>query len=354
MSVIRCLTLMLLLLVPGRPALALVEATVAIVPNDRGGFTLRADNLNAVSTGEIQIFYETAGPATPRVSAVGLGARANLQTMSDSGTIVIRLNSPQPLHGSGYLATVELAAAEWGSGRVTYLSAWLVNEKGEGSSAKTRVENPPAGEAKRAPPPAKPRLGERASAGQPAPETAAPGVVSRQSVAPETAGAAFPRPDHLPSLRLEGVLERFRSYAGEWTPDARIRLFAPTGTALFSQEPEVLLSDGAAEVRVIVRPIGEGEEAKFFVISGGHFRSLRKGAPGEWVLCLVPEVGTLTATVTVLTAKQTIEYPLTVAPPLAMFLASNRNEDPRLADYVTLANELANCNPDTVAQDSKK
>lgn len=342
----KYLLTMLLLLVLTAPVCAAPLPAVAILPNGQGGFTLRAERFGGVSSGEIQIFFETEGPATPRVSAVGLGARAELQVVADSGSIVIRLSSAPPLRGSGHLATVQLAAPEWGAGRVTYLSASLVNDKGEGISPETRIENPPPGEGKPAPDAqgAKPR--KRIPLGQGPSSTPESGAANSGREAQVTTLPQRKEPEHLSRpgdphyRRLESVLERFRTRTGEPTPAEVEALFAPNGAGMFRQEPAVLLSDGVVEVRVSIGPIGEGEEAKFFVISGGRFRSLQEGAPGEWVLALVPERGALAVSVTVQTAKQVVEYPLTVAPPLDLFDAGAAQQDPRLVEYVTLANGL--------------
>ena len=344
-KVMKYLLTMLLLLVLTAPVCAAPAPELAILPNGQGGFTLRAERFSGISSGEIQIFFETEGPATPRVSAVGLGARAELQVVADSGSIVIRLTTSSPLRGSGHLATVQLAAPEWGAGRVTYLSAALVNDKGEAISPQTRIENPQPDEGKPAPDAQGAKARKRIPPGPGLSSTPGSGAVDSGREAQVTTPPQRKEPERMSRpgdpryRRLESVLERFRTRTGEPTPAEVETLFAPNGAGVFRQEPAVQLSDGVAEVRVSIGQIGEGEEAKFFLVSGGRFSSLREGAPGEWVLALVPERGALSVSVTVQTAKQAVEYPLTVAPPLELFDAGAAQLDPRLVQYVTLANQ---------------
>ena len=53
---------------------------------------------------------------------------------------------------------------------------------------------------------------------------------------------------------------------------------------------------------------------------------------------IVPEQGSLKVSVSVLTGKEMIEYPLAVAPPLELFEAGRAEEGE--AEYVKVANEV--------------
>jgi hypothetical protein len=70
---------------------------------------------------------------------------------------------------------------------------------------------------------------------------------------------------------------------------------------------------------------------------------LQKGSgAGEWILHLVPEKGALATSVIVQGSREAVEYPLTVAPPEALFLAGTDKEGPPyVREYVMIANKRA-------------
>lgn len=330
----RFTLLTLLLIVLAWPAGADAASTVAVEPNGSGVFVLKAGNLNDVTSGEIRVDYVADGPSPPAVTPIGFGIQGALQAMTDSpGAIVIRFTSDKPLRGNGYLANIRLA------GQVTSLFAVMKNNKGVEEMAGTSIINPST-EVKK-----KDSTGGTAGREQKAPlspgrDTPDSGATAQKDVAPAVSSSqSSSRPATVTFRRLEGVLDRFRSYAGERTPEALSRLFAPVGGREFRQYPAVVLADGEAEVRVAIRPAG-GEEVNSFSIKGAHCSSLLKGDAGEWLLDLVPERGTLTASVTVKTGQAMVEYPLTVAPPLSLFSAGEEGKNgPNIFEFVKMANE---------------
>jgi hypothetical protein len=138
--------------------------------------------------------------------------------------------------------------------------------------------------------------------------------------------------------RRESVLERMRTFEGEMTREAVAALFMHMDPS-FRQEPPVLLSDGTTTARVTIRvSVSKGELPKF-AVSGGHCVSARTSDNGGWILEILPDRGSMAASVTVLSGVSMIEYPLTVAPPLPLL-------DPQKAEvveieYAVFANELA-------------
>lgn len=138
--------------------------------------------------------------------------------------------------------------------------------------------------------------------------------------------------------RQESVLEKFRSHTGEKNRPALANLFRSTNGA-FTQEPSVLLSDGTARARVTVRAPTQGEQAPSFMVSGGACVDVRMKDNNVWELDIVPARGSSATSVTILSEKSMVEYPLVVAPPRNIF--DPKKADPALIEYVGIANELA-------------
>ena len=338
----RCMPLLLISLFIALPAGARGEALVSIEPNGRGGFTLRADGLNRIAGGEIRLDYMSYVQGAPDVSVIGLGAQAGLQAAADSpGSIVFSFTGKKPLNGGGMLATVTLGGRDGDPGRILSLSALLRNDKGVEESAGTSISNP-GDEGTKPPPAAKAKTWkrDRTPIEPAAPEEAA---TSQEITVDAPAASGQPLPDGaVPLRRLESVLDRFRGRAGEMTREAVELLFAPPGEGEFQQEPAVLLADGSAEMELTIRVKREGETVKCFLTRGARCTSLWNAGPGEWLLVLTPDRGTVSASVTVLTNLEMIEYPLTVAPPLPLFREAAEGEDiPCLREFVKIANERA-------------
>lgn len=322
------------------PAVARAQASLSIQPGGDGVYQLRASGLNGMTAGEFNIGYQPDGDDRPRVTGVGLGASAALQVDISSSNISIQLRSPRPLRGVGLLASIQV------SGVITYLSATLQNENGNSEVPLTQVVVPPGG------------MKSRKKASRPetneAKETEP--MTQSQSQPPPASNSGVPVkvtvPGPLESVkipagpvrfrRVESVLERLRTFNGERTPAALRCLFAPVAGDEFHQEPAVVLTDGQNELLAHIGPAADGDEIRCFLIRGAHFCSLRKGDGGEWLLSVVPDRGMTEASITVLTLKSLVEYPLTVAPPLDLFNSEPRPaDDQTMADYVTAANMIA-------------
>ena len=140
--------------------------------------------------------------------------------------------------------------------------------------------------------------------------------------------------------RKESVLDRFRAFSGKKTQTALEGLFT-RWDPVFSQNPAVLLSDGVAVASITLRLQGRAGEPPNFSITGGHCVSAKMTDTGIWILEILPNRGSLSTSVTVAFSGQMTEYPLTVAPPMALF--EPRNADAAVIDYVTTANHLATC-----------
>jgi len=160
------------------------------------------------------------------------------------------------------------------------------------------------------------------------------------------------------------VLERFRTYTGPRTPEALTALFSQPAGSVVRQLPLIALSDGSTAVIIAARITTPEGRAISFSLEGANLLSTRKIKEAEWELKALPDKGGVTMSLLVMNGKETISYPLTVAPALPAeadlsiqgfedFLAKGNgsgqtardlNNDGRhdyLDDYIFTANFLA-------------
>lgn len=313
------------------PAGALAQTTITIQSTGAGMFHLRADGLNNVTTAEFNLGYHAGQPVTPRITAIGMGAAASLlldQTTATSCTI--RLAATRPLRGSGLLASIQLPDS-W----ISYLSATLTTAQGESETPLIRIINPPdtqglpdtGAPTRRAQPtrehPAstatEPPLAEDDSTTLPDAPSSPPGI---------TAGTS------LPLHRLEGPLDRFRRHTGPISPEILDALFAPPGSGEFSQSPPLAVADGITPVRITFRNLNQSAGFPHFIIRDGHVTGFTVTDDGAWILDMTPEAGQQ-ASVTVVTATEMVEYPLTCLPPRDM--TTTQFPDPLWTSFSTAA-----------------
>jgi hypothetical protein len=112
------------------------------------------------------------------------------------------------------------------------------------------------------------------------------------------------------------ALERFRVFKGEKSPQSLIALFR-SAMAGNSQEPHMALSDGKAIVKVFVNLPASSKSEPEFALKEAKLVSLNKSGDSTWVVEVLPNKGSLEASVIVLQDGKMAELPLTVAPPLA-------------------------------------
>jgi exosortase/archaeosortase family protein len=318
---------------------AFAEPVVMIYPTGRGGFALKADNLNRVSEAEIRIDYKSEVETPPQVNGAGLGAQATITVQNDTpGSITVRLKSSKPLSGNVQLAFAQI------QGSVTFMTAWLRDESGMTLTPRSSIKNPSDEDLSA-------MAERRKKKAAPTAERSAVPVPAFTAAVTVAAGAApLPSPVTTRSVkrteeddtsrtlvfsRHPSVLDAFRTYTGEHTPVAQASLFERSDN-MFRQEPPVLLSDGVAALRLTVRIREHTGRAPQFFISGANCNGLHNGDDGTWELELMPESGSLAASVTVMTETEMIEFPLAIAPPQEQFDADRAGMFE--AEYVAAAN----------------
>ncbi|HEY3307024.1 MAG TPA: cohesin domain-containing protein [Desulfuromonadaceae bacterium] len=131
------------------------------------------------------------------------------------------------------------------------------------------------------------------------------------------------KPEEVKIILNTGVLERFHTYQGEKSPAIMMALFKKEVSAKIRQEPAVALSDGNKIVKLIVDLPGSNGISPNFAFNEAKMISLGKDDNSEkWLIDVLPQKGTLKASITVLSGNTIIEYPLTVAAPIKDFSIS--------------------------------
>lgn len=343
--------------------IAHADSTLTIFPIDSGTFSLRGDLLDKISNLDVSVIYDAGTLTNPRVSCGALASQASCSAdTSTSGMVRLQIGGGRPVSGWGQLATFNFNLQAEDAGIIQSMDARATDVNGDAVAVETRVINP---DPDQAPKRRLPRRDPQLEAARPATSTiSAGGGVTQGSSEPAQVivldGSAKKTEvvKEPPLRKVESVLDRFRA-GSAMTPDQRMALFRKNVENL-QQEPAVVLSDGRSTVRLIVQ-IAADQKNPRFVLSGVSYRALRQDG-GQWSIEVLPAAGVYQATMKVLTDKAAIEYPLTVAPPLAMLADGTINAGTAhsgcsgsgeampayLLEYIRYANLLAE-KPDSVA-----
>lgn len=314
-----------------RPGLSLAEPLLVMKSAGINAYQLELQGLQRITRATITLQYILQGAsAAPRLTPGDLGTfgSVSIESSSSNGDVksmTIFYVPAAPLNRSGTLARLTLTQGDAGGARVAAMSAAaeMKNVKGETIAVRTEVE-----ETQAAALPAKPDPG--------------PDAEVRKDESAVLQSAAYPvKAKTAASIRhrsMKGVLEQFLACDGDQTPAALASLAARAGTGEYRQEPPLLLSDGAATVRIVFLQAAAYKETPRFAVEGAQFRGVSWLSSGELVVDLLPNEGALKASITLLTNDETVEYPLAIAPLLANF--DTAAADPATINFVRAANAL--------------
>jgi len=127
-------------------------------------------------------------------------------------------------------------------------------------------------------------------------------------------------------LREEkSVLERFRRYDGEIGLKALAALFKRTGDAGNTQRPPIALSDGTSSVTISIKLNEKPNGSPGVALFDAKLVSVHKEDDATLVIVVVPSRDTADARLVLVTGTETLEFPLVVAPTVA--ISGNTNEN---------------------------
>ena len=349
---------------------AAATPNVVMAPTSDSVYVLQGNGFSDVSGLDVTVRYDASAVSSPRVVLGGLAGGALMAVNSATpGKVRFALVRATPMSGAGTIATVtftrvastgndilSLSSLALISGKNIPITAQIVNssKSGDGGTQAgvqpdtvTPPANPPvtttnstvdtnAGAA----PPSPQNTGRTSTTGggagllvvpvpatpdtktapgapdQPATETAEKNVVREpdKTAMVEKPAMKLPEPEKKKVMAYQSVLEKFREYKGERTPQALMALFAAgNGT----QEPSIALSDGKATIKVIVELNPNGENNNFLLdgVSLVSVSMINK-EKNSWIVELLPDARSTEATISIPRNNQWSVMPLTVAPPL--------------------------------------
>jgi len=358
------LLLSVLLLTNAQAALA---AAVSVTSSGNGVFIVNGSGMDAVAGVDLSVSYDPTLLASPTVSQGSLISGALMAVNTNKpGSIKIAAVSTRPFPANGQIVTISFAS-HTGTGLVSVIAS-MINTKGSpvpGGRETVAVDSPTTA------PTSSPGL--ITSAGVPFSQPAAgtnsstagtassavtttaqtssagfalagtvnlPGDVQAKSdpkpTAPDTAKppAAEPVPvqqseppvetaptpppptaEPIVLINLKGALEDFRTFKGERTPASLVALLNRGSSAAIRQEPPFTLSDGTATVKIFAELKNIAEKSPNFALQGARLISLTAdSASAIWTITALPQAGASEASLTILTDREIIEFPLTIAP----------------------------------------
>ncbi|MBJ6800683.1 cohesin domain-containing protein [Geomonas propionica] len=368
---------LVLLVLPALPAFALPTLTVSSPASD-GVFVLRGEQMDGVAGLDLSIGYDSATLANPRVT-MGKMVQGMMNAANPGNPIRLAIVGTSGLRGSGIIASIAFDRTGSSPGVVTLVTGTLIDTTGKKvAMAQPLIVNPsavvaaddggtataPAGQegkgetvtAGASPGMTRPLMvgGTLTMPGQegtPDKEIAATaeaqvpaeGVplvkkrlrtkkaqlegeeppLDREENPPPPEREATPAPEApapppkvTPPAPITSVLDRFKSFHGERTPANLVALFRQDAPVSYQQIPPVALADGKATVTLVIA-MTTGEATPSFTFSGCTYVSHRRTEAG-WEIQARPKRDAVKADVTMLYSGLRQEFPLTVAPRVAL------------------------------------
>ncbi|MBU5614847.1 cohesin domain-containing protein [Geomonas azotofigens] len=140
--------------------------------------------------------------------------------------------------------------------------------------------------------------------------------------APPAPESGKPRPQVTQPVALTSVLDRFKAFQGERTPANLVALFRQDAPVSYSQLPPVAIADGKSTVTLVIG-MATGDVTPSFTFSGCTYVSHRRTEAG-WEIQARPKRDVVQAAVTMLYNGLRQEFPLTVAPKVALVPGKSR------------------------------
>lgn len=137
---------------------------------------------------------------------------------------------------------------------------------------------------------------------------------------------------------FKGVLENFMTYKGDKSPSIFTTLFNKKIAPNIRQEPAIAISDGKTPLKVFIKLGNMVDKSPNFALKGAKLVSLNKDNSSIWIIEALPQIGIVQASLTIMTNSNTIEYPLTLAPPIES--VSNL-----MADFIIFINDSGAASP---------
>jgi hypothetical protein len=336
---------------------ATYAVTVTITATSARTYSVEGDAMDGVAGIDLTIFYDTLSVSSPTVSPGSLIAGSYMvANTSNPGSIKIAIINTRGLSGNGQIATVTFDTQS-GTGGITSSLVSMSDSKGspiaaqvvvsglnttdstasglistpgvpysQSSSASTATSTTATAAST---PSTYQGTGGKTGNVQPKSDTkpADTRFIAEKSFEPAEAKPVGPqaevkpfvepqKPAEVRATTYKGVLETFRVYKGKKTPAILLALINTMIAPAIRQEPAVVLSDGQATVKILAKLQTADDKSPNIFLSGARLVSLKRDTSFEWIIEAQPMAGIVSASLTILTDSEIIEYPLTLSPPV--------------------------------------
>jgi len=307
-------------------SLALAAPSLTISPSSDSVFVLQGTDFQGVGGLDITISYNTTTLANPRVAQGSLlSGTSFIPNTGLTGAVRMVAITTKGINGSGPIATITFDLKGSSPGNIISMTGSLIDGNSKPIVARFQVNNPTATDSSTAkgsdsttndvtvaPPAAK--TSEETVASQPVKaHQVEPAAPAREARAEKTA----PEVEKKYTV-INGIIDRFRDFQGEKTPQALIALAKTDKGQAFSQAPPISLSDGETKVKVTLKVDGLDKSAPNIALEGASLVNMEKQGENSWLIVALPNKGVYQANLTVMDGQAITTYPLTVAPPVAV------------------------------------
>ena len=373
---------------------AFAAPALTVTPGGSAGtFLIQGAAMDGVAGIDLVIGYDTTILGSPSVTQGALITGALMAANANApGTVKIAVITTKAFNGCGVIASI-VFASQSGSGGITGFSASVIDSSGakldvvtdfstaRGSSAPVSsgsLSSAPGIPFSQTPTPQQtvpPAAAATATASAPvylgtvtmpsdmtsspasgaAPQKAAeqplpaprqpepprqepvPAPVEKEQPAPAPVSPPAPAPvpqekDELKQVALAAVADRFRTYEGEKSPMILTALFKKEVSTVIRQAPPIAVSDGTAAVTVVAE-LPASSSSPNVALNNARLVSIKKDESGaKWTISVIPARDASRATITILSGANSVEYPLTVIPPVSGMKFSDKEFETFLKD----------------------
>jgi len=336
-------------------SLALAAPALTISPTSDSVFVVQGTDFQGVSALDITVAYDTSTLANPRVSQGNLlTGMSFMPNPGIPGAVKMAAIKIPGISGSGPVATISFDLKGTSPGKILALSGKVLDADGKDlqprfqvinptqspatESAKTDSKEPSTDSSDTADAAAPTDSSEKVTTGRTA---VMPGTVMQSAEAAPSDGKSAEEMDAALSLKedkemtaahsretspavekrytvLKGLIDQFRDFQGEKTPKALIALAKTDMGPASSQDPPISLSDGETRVKVTLKVDASDKAAPNFALEGASLVNMVKKGENTWLIEALPNKGVYQASLTVIDVQTITEYPLIVAPPVAV------------------------------------
>jgi len=149
---------------------------------------------------------------------------------------------------------------------------------------------------------------------------------SKQSSPGEQAGELV-KEQAKKSVSYKSTVQLFKDFKGEKSSKSLIPLFAEIIPTDFKQEPAIAFSDGKTPLKITIDLKQTGSESPKFLLQGANVKKL--SGQGEetitWTIEAIPKIDAVEAMLTVIDGQTVMDFPLTIAPRIEPLLTKAKN-----------------------------